>query len=298
MSTRYNLNRLAYFVATLDEGTITAAAKQLGVSKAVVSKQLQLLEEEIGVGLILRNTRNLQPTEAGRALYAKGKAAVLQANDAFESVMERDAIPRGRLRITAPVDYGLIHVAPLVARFCETYPDVEIDLVLADEQMDLIESRFDLAFRVGWLQESSNLARKLHDFEEIAVATPATLQRFPIREPEDLHTILFIANSAFAGLTKWVFTRGTETRSVPLRIGSTMNVTFAVKTAIANSAAFAILPDFLTETDLASGRLQRLLPDWSLRRGGIYTVTAPGRIRNNALRAFLSMAFRKKTQIK
>ena len=291
MATRYNLNRLAYFVATIDEGTITAAAARLGVSKAVVSKQLQLLEEETGVGLVLRNTRNLQATEAGRALYAKGKAAVQQANDAFESVMERDDTPRGRLRITAPVDYGLIQVAPLVARFCETYPAVEVDLVLADELLDLIESRFDLAFRVGWLQDSGNLARKLRDFEEIAVATPATLQRFPVRKPEDLRDVPFIANSAFAGLKNWDFTRGAKTRTIALKTGTTMNVTFAVRTAITHSAAFTILPNFLAEPDLENGSLVRLLPDWSLRQGGVYTVTAPGRVRANALRVFLQMAY-------
>jgi DNA-binding transcriptional LysR family regulator len=291
MSTRYNLNRLAYFVATIDEGTITAAAERLGVSKAVVSKQLQLLEADVGVGLLLRNTRNLQPTEAGRALYAKGKAAVLQASDAFESVMERDSTPRGRLRVTAPVDYGIIHVAPLVARFCEIYPDVEIDLVLADERVDLIESRFDLSFRLGWLEDSGNVARKLRDFEEIAVATPATLHRFPVRQPEDLCAMPFIANSALAGLSNWDFTRGAETRTVALRIGTSMNVTFAIRMAITSGAAFTILPDFLAEADLASGKLQRLLPDWSLRRGGVYTVTASGRVRGNALRAFLAMAY-------
>ena len=138
MISRFNLNRLSYFVATIEAGTITRAAESLGVSKAVVSKQLQLLEHEVGTALLLRNTRKLRPTEAGLVFYESAKGALTQAANAFEQVQERDKQPRGRLRVACPVDYGVSHVAPFAARFQEIYPNVEVELSMSDETVDLI----------------------------------------------------------------------------------------------------------------------------------------------------------------
>lgn len=290
MSARYNFNRLAYFVATIDAGTITGAASALGVSKAVVSKQLQLLEEELETALLMRNTRRLQPTEAGLAFYEDAKSALTQANNAYERVQERDKKPKGRLRITAPVDYGISYVAPFVARFQATYPDVSVDLQLTDAQLDIIEERCDLAFRVGWLKDSNNLARKLQDFDEIAVCSPETQSRVQVADPEDLVSLPFIRIHALAGKADWAFRRGKKTQSVRLNPVTEMNITLAIRALILEGFAFSILPDFLLQADLESGRLCRLLPDWSIRSGGVYTVTHPGRVRSNALLRFLEMS--------
>ncbi|MEM9279765.1 MAG: LysR family transcriptional regulator, partial [Pseudomonadota bacterium] len=160
---KHNLNRLAYFVATIDAGTITGAAEALGISKAVVSKQLQLLEDELRTPLLLRNTRRLQPTEAGLVFYEDARSALTHAENAYERIQERDNKPKGRLRITAPVDYGVSRIAPFLARFREAYPEVSVDLQLTDAQIDIIEERCDLAFRIGWLKDSTHLSRKLQD---------------------------------------------------------------------------------------------------------------------------------------
>lgn len=289
LDTRNNLNRLAYFVATVEEGAITAAAARLGVSKAVVSKQLQLLEEEAGVGLLHRNTRGMQPTDAGQNFYEKAKAVVTQADDAFASIADRGGTAKGRLRLTAPVDYGAAHVAIIVTTFCEKYPEVEIDLTLTDAQLDLIEGRFDLAFRVGWLKDSGNLARKLMAFEDIAVATPATRERFALHAPDNLARAPFVGNQAFASQKDWRFTRDGEKVDVPLHPHYRMNIVLVIRRAILTTNSFAILPDFLVEDDLKAGHLVRLLPDWTLRAGGLYTVTPPGRVRSHALTLLLEM---------
>lgn len=289
MEIRYNLNRLAYFVATIDAGTITGAATALGISKAVVSKQLQLLEQEVGTTLLLRNTRHLQPTEAGLTFYNDAKSALTQANNAYQRIQERDNKPKGRLRVTAPVDYGVSHVAPFLARYREAYPDVIVDLFLTDAQLDIIEERFDLAFRIGWLKDSSNLARKLQNFEEIAVCTPETLERAQATQPIDLADIPFVRMHALAPTSEWTFRRGEEVQSVPMNIVSELNITLAVRSYIMEGYAFTILPDFLLHDDLEAERLTRLVPDWSLRGGGVYTVTPPGRVRSNALQRFLEM---------
>ncbi|WP_299505999.1 LysR family transcriptional regulator [uncultured Roseobacter sp.] len=289
MGKRLNFNRLAHFIATVEAGTITGAAAALGISKAVVSKQLQLLEEDIGTPLLLRNTRHLQPTDAGRVFYEDAKSALTQANNAYERIQDRDKTPKGVLRITAPVDFGVSYVAPFVARFQDTYPEVTIDLHLTDGLVDIIEDRYDLAFRIGWLSDSSNLARKLLDFEVIAICSPSTERRLNVKDPDDLATAPFVRSTAFAENTEWVFEKNGRRQVLSTHTVSTMNITLAMRTYVAEGFCYTLLPDFLLKEDLKEGRLKQLLPDWSLRAGGVYTVTPPSRVRSNALQRFLDM---------
>ncbi|WP_299211779.1 LysR family transcriptional regulator [uncultured Tateyamaria sp.] len=290
MGKRLNFNRLAHFIATVEAGTITGAAAALGISKAVVSKQLQLLEEDVGTPLLLRNTRHLQPTDAGRIFYEDAKSALTQANNAYERIQDRDKTPKGVLRITAPVDFGVSYVAPFVARFQDTYPEVTIDLHLTDGLVDIIEDRYDLAFRIGWLSDSSNLARKLLDFEVIAICSPSTERRLNVKDPDDLATAPFVRSTAFAENTEWVFEKNGRRQVLSTHTVSTMNITLAMRTYVAEGFCYTLLPDFLLKEDLKEGRLKQLLPDWSLRAGGVYTVTPPSRVRSNALQRFLDMA--------
>ncbi|WP_415400885.1 LysR family transcriptional regulator [Tateyamaria sp. SN3-11] len=290
MGKRLNFNRLAHFVATVEAGTITGAATALGISKAVVSKQLQLLEEDVGTPLLLRNTRHLQPTEAGRVFYRDAKSALTQANNAYERIQDRDKTPKGVLRITAPVDFGVSYVAPFVARFQDTYPDVTIDLHLTDGLVDIIEDRYDLAFRIGWLSDSSNLARKLLDFEVIAVCSPSTERRLNVKDPEDLATVPFVRSAAFPENTEWVFEKNGRRQVLSTHTVSTMNITLAMRANVAEGFCYTLLPDFLLKEDLKQGCLKQLLPDWSSRAGGVYTVTPPSRVRSNALQRFLDIA--------
>lgn len=290
MDAKHNFNRLAYFVATVEAGTITAAAVALGISKAVVSKQLQMLEQDVGTSLLSRNTRHMQPTDAGRIFYKDAKSALTLANNAYERVLERDNKPRGTLRITAPVDFGIAFVAPFAARFRETYPEVNIDLQVSDDRVDIIEERYDVAFRVGWLADSSNLARKLLEFEEIPICSPDTFAKARIERPSDLSPLPFVRTKALAGVEEWVFTKGAEKDSMTANIVAEVNNTLAIRAFVTGCLSYTILPDFLLRDELAAGRLKRLVPDWFLRKGGVYTVTPPGRVRSNALQRFLELA--------
>ena len=284
-----NLNRLAHFVATVEAGTITGAARALGISKAVVSKQLQLLEQDVGVALLVRNTRHLTPTSAGQAFYEEARTALAHAETAFDRVADQGSQPRGTLKITTPVDYGVAHVAPMVARFRRLYPDVTIDLCMTDQQLNIVEEGIDLAFRIGWLADSSNLSRKLRDFEEIAVCSAATLERAQPSHPNALSEIPFAKTYARQS-NDATFTRGDQCCTIALDVATEMNITLAIRAFVMETFAFTILPDFMLEEELTSGRLVQLLPDWSLRSGGVYTVTPPGRVRSSALEQFLKLA--------
>lgn len=290
MDTRHNLNRLAYFVAVVEEGTITAAADRLGLSKAVVSKQLQLLEEDLGVALLLRNTRHMRTTEVGLAFYEKSKNVLIQADDAFNTVLEHGQIPTGKIRVTAPVDFGVTFVSPLIAQFQEHHPRVSIELVLSDKQLDIVEQRYDIAFRVGWLEDSSNLARKLKSFHEIVVCSTETAKQFDINIPTDLAILPFVANQAIGNKKKWTFNRANTKHTVEMQIALSSNVTLALRSSVMNGGFFTILPDILVTNELASGELIQLLPDWKLPEGGVYLVSPPNRLRTSAVQALMDMA--------
>lgn len=296
MLRRFNFNRLAHFVAIVDAGTITGAAKNLGLSKAVVSKQLQLLEEDVGTPLLHRNTRHMSPTAAGRLFYESAKSAINQANNAYESIQERDNQPKGILRITSPVDFGVSYLSPFVARFQTLYPDVTFELSFRDSIVDIIEDRFDLAFRIGWLTDSANLAKKLGDWQEIAICSPQTYEQLNVHSPKDLEHIPFARSHVFSGKSEWTFNSGKKSQSIDISLAVELNVTLALKTYVTAGFCFTILPDFLVRRDLQQGSLVRILPDWQLRNGSVYTVTQANRIRSNALRLFLDMVHRKDQQ--
>lgn len=293
MESRRNLNRLAYYVAIVEAGTITAAADRLGISKAVVSKQLQLLEEELGTVLLLRNTRRLQPSETGQIFYEQVKAVLLRADEAFDTITEVSGALRGRLRIAAPVDFGTSYIAPLISRFCAVNPAVEINLSLSDMRLDMIEQRCDLAFRMGELVNSSNLSHKLGSFSDIAVCSPKFLSKNKIAKPEDLQFQPFIANQALENPTSWSFRHGGRTSKVEMRPAFTTNNSMAIREAVIAGHCFAILPDFLVSKNIAAKQLVRLLPRWALRTGGIYVVSPPGRMKANVARTFLDLVYSK-----
>lgn len=283
---RHNLNRLSYFVAIVEEKTITAAAERLGLSKAVVSKQLQLLEQELGVALLVRNTRHLYPTPAGEGFYLKSKEVLIHAADAFESVLETGQTPKGRIRVTAPVDFGVHRLSGLISQFSHDYPEIDIDLELSDERLDIVAQRFDLAFRIGWLKDSSNLSRKLSDFRLVTVCTPETAKKWGIKKPEDLKSKPYIS-FADIDVSRLVYSQKSKRRQLQLHSKVTINVTLGIRQAVLGGSCFAILPDFNVRGDLAEKRLVELLPSWKLRAGGIYMVSPPSRLRTHAIRLFM-----------
>lgn len=287
-----HLTRLQYFAAIAEAGTITAAADRLNITKAVVSKQLQLLEAELGTALVIRNSRHLKLTERGAALYESAKAALTQIEEAYRLAQQGNEMPTGTLRVTAPLDFGISYVAEASAIFSRRYPQVSIDLNFADARLDPVEHRFDIAFRVGWLRDSTNIARKLADFQQFVVAAPALLEEsgYP-SVPGDLRKLPFIANSALDGSQQqWSFRQtGQSEQNISLVATTTANTAMGIRASVMAAGGFAILPDFLVSDALETGRLVRLLPDFALRSGGIYAVFPPTQYRSAAVREFLKI---------
>ena len=284
-----NLNRLAYFAAVVDAGSFTRAAERLGISKAVVSQQVARLEEEVGTTLLVRTTRKVYPTEAGRMFHARCTVILREAEDAFGELGQAVAAPTGTLRVTAPFDHGISRVVPAVIEFTRRYPACNVDLSLGDRSIDFVAEGFDMAVRVGWLVDSSLQARRIGSFRQLLVCAPELRPASSaLSTPDGLEALPFVANKALREPLEWYFTRN-ESEKAAVRMQATISVdaTMAVHAAVLAGAGFSVLPDFLVAADLASARLIHMLPEWALPSGGIHAVFPPARYRPSKVSAFV-----------
>ncbi|AHG47764.1 LysR family transcriptional regulator [Rhizobium leguminosarum bv. trifolii CB782] len=285
-----NLNRLAYFAAVVGTGSFTRAADRLGITKTVVSQQVARLEAELETSLLIRTTRRVEPTEAGRMLYARCVMILREAEDAVDELSEARAEPMGVLRIAAPNDYGASMIAPLAVGFARRFPACTVDLVLSDARADLVADHIDVSIRVGWLDDSTLQARRIGTFRQLLVASANQLGTIAAREPEDLAALPFIANGALREPLLWHFARGDfDRRAVRMRQALSINTTTAVLAATLAGGGLSVLPDFQVADHLGSGRLVEVLPEWSLPSGGIHAVYPAARFRPPKVTAFVAM---------
>lgn len=285
-----NLNRLAFFTSVVEAGSFTAAGVRLGVAKAVVSHQVAALERELGTALLVRTTRKLRLTEAGRRFYERTVAILGAVDEAVGLVKRGQEVPEGTLRLNAPHEYGVRVVAPAIARYVTQYPDVEVVLSLDDRRTDLVEANVDLSIRVGWLDDMAARARRIADFDQLLVVAPAYLERQEVPGgPAGLRRQRWIANTALRNPLRWTFNRGGERVRVVGQAAVAADKTSAVAALALSGAGLAVLPDFVVGDALAEGRLVHLLPDWSLPRGGVHVVFPPTRFRPAKVDAFVTI---------
>lgn len=274
----------------VDAGSFTRAAEHLGITKTVVSQQVARLEADLRTSFLLRTTRRVEPTEAGRLLHARSVIILREAEDAFAEVAEVTSAPIGTLRIAAPNDFGTSTIAPLVAKFCRTYPACTVDLVLSDARIDLITHHIDVSIRVGWLDDSSQQARRVGTFRQLLVAAPDFARAITANVPEDIAPQPFIANGALREPLVLHFSRTDfDRRTIRMRSAMTINTTPTVLAATMAGGGLSVLPDFLASEPLESGALVQVLPDWSLPSGGIYVVYPAARFRPPKVTAFVML---------
>ncbi|MYM84436.1 LysR family transcriptional regulator [Duganella sp. FT50W] len=286
-----NLRRLTYFVAVVETGSFTAAAERLGITKAVVSQQVARLESEFRTSLLVRTTRRVQPTEAGQAFYLRCALILRQAEEAFDELAEGAAEPSGTLRLTAPFDYGVGVVVPVIAAFRQRYPACKVDAILSDQTLNVMNSNIELAIRVGWLADTSLQARQVGTFRQLLVASASMAPRVAqLQQPQQIVTLPFIANTALPEHRKWRFSRqGSEPQDVTVEAEVYLDATLAVREAVCCGMGLSVLPDFAIAGDLAAGRLIPVLPQWLLPSGGIHAVFPAARYRPAKVRAFVDL---------
>ena len=258
---------MAVFKQTVDAGSFAAAARYFGISPEMAGNHVRGLEEHLGVRLLNRSTRRLNLTEAGGIYYERCARILADIRDAEAEVGVLQASPRGLLRVAAPVTFCVLHVAPAVSEYMRRYPEVKLDVAVSDRHVNLIEEGYDLAIRVGELQDSNLVARRLTTAQLIVCATPAYLQRagHP-QKPSDLAGHACLVYREVESPDAWRFQApdgSVETVRVSGPLSST-NPAFLYRIALAGHGV-VIGPSFAFGADIAEGRLVRLLTGWRSR---------------------------------
>jgi len=280
------------FRAVAEAGSFAAAGRALRISTAWVSARVAQLEAHLGAQLLVRTTRRVAPTDAGR-VYLERCVKVLDELEAAErAVAELQSSPRGRLRVAAPMSFGLLRVAPLLAPFRAAYPEVEVDVVFDDRVADLVEGGIDVAIRIGaTLRDSSLVAKALGTGERFVCASPAYLRaRGAPRHPRELasHDCLHYAFHATPGRWAFVGPDGATT-TVDVVGGVRTNNSIALASAAVAGAGVVLVPDFVVERELASGELVRLLAAYRPSAYRVFAVSPPGRFGSPKVRAFVDL---------
>jgi len=260
-----NLNRLAIFVAVGDANSFTGAAEKLGLAKTMVSKHMQLLEAELGVALLARSTRKTCLTEAGRTFYAASRELLQAAEAAIECVRCDSGAAHGKLRVTAPNDYGVQVVAPVLTALRRQHPALQVELVCGDHLADLISENFDVAVRLGHLNDSSHRAARVGSFSKGLVASPAFVAAHGMpADVEALERYPFIAHTVLPHPAMFTLHKpGNECRTVNMgRIVFASNTASACRAAVLAGDGVAYMTDFAVHNDVMDGTLVRLFPGW------------------------------------
>lgn len=291
-----DLEALAVFAKVAEAGAFARAARDLGVSKATLSKAVSRLETRLGTRLFHRTSRQLSLTEAGRSVLAGARDMLAAGEGAEAQALDDAAAPRGQVRLAGPMSFGLAYLAPALPDFLAQYPDVTVDLHLSDATVDLVGGGFDVAMRIGALADSSLIARRLCDVPRYVVAAPAYLERrgVPVH-PRELSEHDCLTYSYLATPEIWRFT-GPEGEEVAARPGMRMraNNADALMPALIAGLGLALQPDFVVWHHLRDGRLKAVLEDWAPPPIGLNLVTPPGGhrpARVSALIAFLVTRF-------
>ena len=261
-----DLARIRAFVQVFDAGGFSAAARQHGRSKALLSKYVTDLEDYLGVRLMNRTTRKLSLTEAGEAYYREASQLLQQLDDLDASISDQTAAPRGLLRVSAPRNLGEQTLAPAIFEFLTKFPEVSVDLRLEDRYVDLVDEGIDLALRISTMTDSSLIARKIADMRIVIAAAPALLRRLGApATPEALRNLPSIVDTNLQGQANWRFVDAGRTLSVHVAGPVRVNSPLAARTAAEMGLGFAALPSYLAEPEIAAGRLaavlERFVPD-------------------------------------
>jgi len=283
------LDELQVLVAILDTGSMAAAARKLGRSPAAVTRVLGALEVRAGARLLERSTRRLTPTEAGLRLAEQARRLLSDYEAAL--LPEGAGAPRGLLRIAAPNVFGRRHVAPVVTRFLAAHPNVQVELMLSDRNVDLIEEGIDAAVRIGPLANQSIVARRLGEVGRVTVASPGYLARRGVPGvPADLAGHELIMSTSVRSVAEWRYRAGAREHVVRYSPRLRVNDVEAVLAAACDGFGIARALSYQIEPLLRSGALRRLLEDYEPEPLPVQLVMPSSRLMPPRLRAFVDFA--------
>ncbi len=291
-----DLEAWAIFAKVADTGSFAAAATELGLSGPTVSKAVQRLEARLGERLIHRTSRRFALTESGRVLAVRAARILAEGEAAEAEANASSRVPRGRVRLAAPMSFGLRHVAPALPDFLTAHPEVSIDLQLDDRRVDLIAGAIDIAVRIADLADSSLMARRLCPVRRWVVGSPAYFARYGTpHRPRDLRDHACLGYTWLASGETWQFTNATGAmEAVTVKGPLSASNADALVHALEAGIGIALQPDFLAWEAVHDGRLVTVLDGWQAPPLALHLVTpagAPRPIRVAVLLEFLTTRF-------
>ena len=259
-----DISTLQTFIEVMRLGSFAAVAKQHNIDPSSVSRSIAGLEKELGVRLLQRTTRKLVPTEAGLIYLQRIEPLIEEIQQAASVVAEVAGQPKGILRVTASVSFGLICIVPLLPKFRTAYPDLEIDLLLTDSVVDIFTERIDIAIRLGTLPDSTLIARQLIPTRYFVCASPDYLKnKETIIRPQDImqHDCLLFPLAGFR--SRWIFKdKQNALDKVPVSGSITISSAIALKQCAIAGLGLALLADWAISEELKTGRLINVLSDY------------------------------------
>lgn len=280
---------MAAFTKVVGAGSFSAAAREMQVSQALVTKQIQELENWLGARLLNRTSRRLSLTEVGTAFYERAARILEAVEEAKGAAGALQTVPRGRLRINAPISFGVLHLAPAVTEFLQRFPDVSVELLMNDRLVDLLEGEFDVGVRIGRLRDSSLIARKIAPIRLAVCAAPDYLARRGVpKAPEDLAKHDCLEYTYFESRGEWrlLNPEGDEI-VVPVSGRYLANNADVLRITAIAGGGIILCPTFIVGEDLRSGRLVRLLPDYPPPEQALHALYPPGRHLSAKVRSFV-----------
>ncbi len=284
------LRAMQTFVRIVEAGSLSGAAAALGVSGPSVVRSLAALERSLGSRLLHRTTRRSSLTDAGREYYARCRRILAEVDEADRALDARRGSPRGRLRLTAAVSYGRMHVAAVVMEFCRRYPEVEVELLLLDRVVDLVEEGVDAAVRIGALPDSSLIVRQLGMTGRVVCASPRYLEQAgALRRPADLAGHRSVVFTGLAPDAQWSFAGKPARRAAPGVVLQTNQLDVAVEACVAGLGLGQFL-SYQVAAQLDAGRLRPVLAGHEPPALPIQVVYPSARLLSANVRAFLDLA--------
>ena len=283
------LAALEVFVRVVDTGSFSAVARGQNIGQPAVSKAVVQLEQWLGVSLLMRSTRSVVPTEAGRVFYERARRTIEDADEAVAAARGSASGLSGKLRVSTSVCFGRLHVVPHLSTFLVEHPELEIELVLDDRYVDLINEGIDVALRTGAMPDSNMTARRIGEGRRLVVATPTYLQRHGTpASPAELTGHQAVIHTRGGGGQSWTFRKASAEVSVVLQGRLKVTQAEGQREAVFCDIGLAVASELLFAAELKSGKVVSILEDWTLPPTTLSAVYPAGRLANTKARAFAS----------
>ncbi|MFT5757073.1 MAG: DNA-binding transcriptional LysR family regulator [Alteromonadaceae bacterium] len=268
------LESLKVLKAVVEAGSFTAAAKRLSLTVARVSKSIEHLELELNSKLFLRSTRHMQLTDSGERSYSHAIKLLEQWRELTDELTESQSKPKGKLKISVPMSWGLCVFSTVLAKFMAKYPQISIDVHMSDQQVNVIEGEYDLVLRLtNKLEDSSLLCKRLKTYKFIACASPEYLEIYGIPlAPQALKSHACLLYSQLGSRQKWQFSKNKKETSVYIEPRLQSNNSTLFREALLAHQGIALIPEFIVSSDIASGRLIPVLTDYTNQALNLYSL--------------------------